>query len=154
MIIEVSEINIADAAKVYLKSWKDSHKKICSSEFIEKHNFNYMISYLSEKKKLGFYIFIDYIDEKPVGIVAINPKDEEICLLYVSPDEQNKGYGTELLNFAISKCKNPYITVLDTNKRAIKFYLKRGFIPIDDQEQQSEEKRIFERKYVYQNQNL
>ena len=154
MIIEVNEMNICDAAKVYMDSWKESHKVICSSEFIEKHDLNYMINYLKNKKEQVYDIYIDYINEKPVGLVGINTADEEICLLYIAPKEQGKGFGTELLDFAISKCKNPYITVLDTNKKAIGFYLKRGFVPIENQSEPNKEKRIFERKYVYQNKNL
>ncbi len=154
MIIEVCEENIVDAAKIYMESWKDSHKDICSPEFIEKHDLKYMTDYLKTKKEHKFEVFIDYIDQNPVGIVGINPEDEEICLLYVSPKEQGKGFGTELLNFALSKCKNPYITVLDTNTKAIGFYLKRGFIPLENQPEIDKEKHIFERKYVYQNRNM
>ena len=154
MIINVNKTNITDAAKVYMESWKDSHKDICSSEFIKKHDFDYMLNFLKENIKQKYDIFIDFYDEIPVGIVGINPKDEEICLLYVLPNEQGKGFGTELLEFALSKCKNPYITVLDTNKKAIDFYLKKGFVPAENQPETDKEKRIFERKYVYQNKNM
>lgn len=154
MIIEMDENNIKDAAKVYMDSWKESHRDICSKDFIEKHDVDYMINFLEEKRENGYLIFVYYIFEKPVGTVGINPKDEEICLLYISPDEQRKGYGTKLLDFALSKCKNPYITVLDTNKKAIAFYTKRGFAPLENQGENSGEKHIFERKYVYQNKNM
>ena len=153
MITKVAKENIIDAAKVYLDSWKESHKDICSAEFIEKHDLNYMINFLSEKIKNDYLIFISY-DNDPEGIVAINPSDEEICLLYVSPEKQGKGVGTNLLDFALSKCVSPYITVLDSNKKAIDFYKKRGFIPIENQQEVNSEKRIFERKYVYQPENL
>ena len=59
-----------------------------------------------------------------------------------------------MLGYAIEKCKNPYIIVLDTNKKAIDFYTKRGFVPDKNQPEKTEEKRIFERKYVYQNKNM
>ena len=154
MIIELNEKNIKDAAKVYMDSWKESHREICSAEFIEKHDIDYMINFLKEKKEKGYVVFIDYIGEKPVGIVGINPSEEEICLLYVAPKEQRKGFGSELLAFALEKCKNQYITVLDTNKKAIDFYSKRGFVPAEKQEENLTEKRIFERKYVYQKDNM
>ena len=154
LIIKVTNINIGDAAKVYMESWKDSHKDICSFEFIEKHDLDYMVNYLKEKLENKYDIFIDYVDENPVGTIGINPADEEICLLYVSPKEQGKGFGTELLDFALSKCKQPYITVLDSNKKAINFYIKRGFVPSEIQPENNKEKRIFERKYVYQNINM
>jgi len=153
MITKVLKENIIDAAKVYMDSWKESHKNICSAEFIEKHDLNYMINFLSEKIKNGYLIFISY-DNAPEGIVAINPTDEEISLLYVSPEKQGKGVGTKLLDFALSKCVSPYITVLDSNKKAIDFYKKRGFVPAEKQPKNNSEKRIFERKYVYQNKNM
>ena len=59
MIIEINETNIGDAAKVYMESWKDSHKDICSSEFIEKHDFDYMLNFLKEKIKQNYNIFIN-----------------------------------------------------------------------------------------------
>ena len=154
MIIGVNETNICDATKVYMESWKESHKDICSSEFIEKHDSDYMVNYLFNKIQNGFKLFIDYFERKPVGIVGINPVDEEICLLYILPEEQGKGFGSELLEFALSRCENPYITVLDTNKKAIDFYLKRGFVPAVNQPEPNKEKCIFERKYVYQNKNM
>ena len=153
MITKVAKENIIDAAKVYMDSWKESHKDICSAEFIEKHDLNYMINFLSEKIKNGYLIFISYAND-PEGIVAINPSDEEICLLYVSPEKQGKGVGTNLFDFALSKCVSPYITVLDSNKKAIDFYKKRGFVPIENQQEVNSEKSIFERKYVYQPENL
>ena len=154
MVFKVNETNIGDAAKIYMESWKDSHQDICSYEFIEKHDFDYMLNFLKEKIKQNYNIFINCYNKNPVGIVGINPADEEICLLYVSPKEQRKGFGNELLEFALSKCKNPYITVLDTNKKAIGFYLKRGFVPAENQPEPNKEKCIFECKYVYQNKNM
>lgn len=150
MITEVNGNNLFDAAKVYMYSWKESHKDICSLEFIEKHDLDYMINFLSEKIEKGYLLFIDYINKKPVGIIAVNLCDEEICLLYVLPEEEGNGYGSELLSHAVSICKNPYITVLDTNIKAIGFYRKRGFVPEEDPPEKNKEKRIFERKYIYQ----
>ena len=154
MIVSVNKENLSEAAKVYMDSWKESHKDICSAEFIEKHDLEYMKNYLNDKLKDLYVIYIYYADEIPVGIVGINPTDEEICLLYVSPENQGKGYGTKLLNHALSLCKNPYITVLDTNTKAIDFYLKWGFVPAEEQAENSNKKKIFERKYVYLYKNM
>jgi len=154
MIIEVSKQNLSDAAFVYMLSWKESHMEICSADFIEKHDIDYMTAFLSEKIEDGYKIYIKYSEDVPVGIIGINPADEEICLLYVFPEKQGNGFGNELLRFALAKCENPYITVLDSNKKAIDFYTKRGFVPAEKQQENSGEKKIFERKYVYQKQNL
>lgn len=154
MITAVSENNLSETAAVYMCSWKESHKDICSVQFIEKHDLSYMTEFLSEKLKNGYELYIKYSGGIAVGTVGINPADEEICLLYVLPAKQGKGFGTELLKFAVKRCKNPYITVLDSNESAIDFYSKRGFVPAENQPENNPEKRIFERKYVYQNKNM
>ena len=67
------------------------------------------------------------IDSIPVGIVSV--KDSLIENLYVLPNEQGKGYGTELLKFAINKCNNiPSLWILNNNEKAYKMYNKHGFI--------------------------
>ncbi|MBQ7874832.1 MAG: hypothetical protein IJ306_06730 [Oscillospiraceae bacterium] len=81
MIIKVFEKNILDAAAVYMDSWKESHKNICSAEFIEKHDLEYMQNFLLEKLSSAYQIYIKYCGDVPVGIIAINPDDEEICLM-------------------------------------------------------------------------
>lgn len=150
MIKRVSEENIKDAARVYMNSWKKSHMNICSEEFIEKHTLEYMVDFISKKIKNGNLIFISYDNDIPEGIVSLNPEDDEISLLYVSPEKHGKGVGSKLLDFALSKCDSPYITVLDTNRKAVEFYKKRGFVPAEIQPENAGKKRIFERKYVYQ----
>ena len=53
-----------------------------------------------------------------------------IADLYVLPSEQNKGYGTRLLAFAVTKCQSPpSLWVLSSNQRARKFYERNGFRP-------------------------
>ena len=54
------------------------------------------------------------VKHKPVGIVSVTGSLIED--LYIRPDEQNKGYGTELLQFAV---KNVYghSYSLDTGKQ-------------------------------------
>ena len=48
----------------------------------------------------------------------------------VLPEEQNKGYGTQLLTFAVGKCtKAPTLWILSTNNRAKRLYERNGFQP-------------------------
>ena len=86
-----------------------------------------------------------------MGIVGINYNTGEIGLLYVLPTEFRKGYGLELLDFAfnkISKYKNPFLIVLNINKRAIKLYERYGFYYSNEKKILSTEKEISELKYV------
>ena len=48
--------------------------------------------------------------------------------LYVLPQEQNKGYGTELLLFAIRQCPSqPVLWILENNRDAQRLYERHGF---------------------------
>lgn len=84
-------------------------------------------SYLEAEMEQGAQIYMP-VDQKPVGIVSVQG-----CLianLYVLPSEQNKGYGTRLLAFAVTKCQGPpSLWVLSSNQRAQKFYERNGFCP-------------------------
>lgn len=154
MIVPVNEENLKAASAVYMLSWRSSHKDICSAEFVQKHDEEYMKAFFSEKIKKGYKIFLCLHGQDPVGTVGISP-DDELCLLYVLPEEQGKGFGSELLNYALSLCKNPWLTVLETNRKAIKFYEKRGFSRFDEtNENKSSKKGISEYKYVYRSENI
>ncbi len=111
-----------------------------------------MENFLHEKLNGGCKIYLNFSENKPLGIVGIAP-DDEICLLYVLPNEQEKDCGSELLEYAIKLCEKPWLTVLETNLNAIKFYEKRGFI-FDGEKDISSKKRISEYKYVYRGENM
>ena len=127
MILPVTRQNIHQAAVIHSESWKESHKDLCSAEFLEAHTPERQKSYLEAEMEQGAQIYM-LVDQKPVGIVSV-----ESCLiadLYVLPSEQNKGYGTRLLAFAVTKCQGPpSLWVLSSNQRAQKFYERNGFCP-------------------------
>ena len=63
-----------------------------------------------------------------MGIVSV--QGDLIENLYVLPSQQNKGYGTQLLNFAQGQCANaPRLWILNTNQGAKRFYERNGFRP-------------------------
>ena len=125
MIIEVNENNILEAATVHSISWKESHRSFCTEEFIEFHSPERQLSYIRNKIDSGskFYLLIE---DAPIGIVSVT--DSLIEDLYILPDEQNKGYGTTLLQFAIEKCEStPTLWILENNVNAERLYLRQGF---------------------------
>lgn len=125
MIIKVSDENIEKAAEIHSISWKDSHKDFCSADFIEKHTTEHQMIYLLNEIKLGKDVFM-LVEDYPVGIVSV--QDNIVENLYILPNEQGKGYGTKLLLFALSKCKNQALLwILDNNKKAYNLYSKYGF---------------------------
>ena len=120
MIKLVTQSDLMQAAMVHSESWKESHRNICSAAFIESHTPARQKNYLESEIAKGAQLYM-LIDRKPVGIVSVY--GNLIENLYVLPNEQNKGYGTQLLTFAVGKCAGvPVLWVLSTNDRARRFY--------------------------------
>lgn len=123
----VNEENLSIAAEIHALSWKESHKSFCSAEFVALHTVERQANYLRSELASGKQLFL-LSDGKPVGLVSV--KDDLIENLYVLPGEQGKGYGTELLHFAIRQCAgNPTLWILNNNQRAYMLYTKHGFQP-------------------------
>lgn len=127
MIVPVKPSNRMDAAYVHSESWKASHEAICTPEFVALHTPERQARYLEDEAAKGAQLYL-LVEEKPVGIVSIH--DSRIENLYVLPDEQNKGYGTQLLVFAVRQCTDcPTLWVLNTNEGARRLYERHGFQP-------------------------
>ncbi len=125
MIINVNEDNILIAAEIHSISWKKSHENICRKDFIEQHTTQHQKMYLLNEIRLGKSVYM-LIEDIPVGIVSVH--DNLIENLYILPGEQRKGYGTQLLKYAIQQCKGtPTLWILDNNYIAYSLYSKYGF---------------------------
>ena len=127
MIEPVTQSNIMEAAMVHAKSWKESHRELCSAALLAAHTPERQKDYIEAEMAKGakFYLLVD---EKPVGIVSI--LGSLISNLYVLPSEQNKGYGTQLLAFAVNLCSGtPSLWILSTNDGAKRLYERSGFQP-------------------------
>ena len=90
--VEVTELNTADAGRIHSESWKESHGRFCSDEFVEKHTSAAQVEYLCREMDAGKSIYM-LIDEYPVGIVCVH--GSMIENLYVLPSEQRNGYGSQ-----------------------------------------------------------
>lgn len=106
------------AVEVYTASWRQSHRDICSPEFLEKRDF---AGYLT--KKLGHLYLIT--DGDPVGIFCLD--GENFGDLYIHPEYQGRGYGTACVRCAMEYSSRLRLTVLSTNVAAIDLYEKMGF---------------------------
>ena len=126
MIIPVNEQNVMEAAIIHSISWRESHRDFCTPEFIESHSPERQLRYIRDKMNKGTKFFI-LVDEEPVGVVSVT--DSLIEDLYVLPGMQNRGYGTELLRFAISLCTDvPVLWILENNTGARRLYHRMGFV--------------------------
>lgn len=125
MIVPVNQSNVYDAAVVHSISWQASHRAFCSPEFTAMHSPEHQASYLLKKMNNGSSVFM-LLDPMPIGIVSLT--ESLIEDLYVLPDDQGKGYGTALLQYAIAHCRDlPTLWILENNASARAFYLKTGF---------------------------
>ena len=125
MFIPVDNSNIDLAAHVHAESWRASHRAFCSEEFVAAHTDARQKEYLKRKLAAGGKLFMLIVDE-PVGIVCV--AGNLIEDLYVLPDRQNKGYGSELLKYAISQCVGaPTLWILESNTGAERLYRRMGF---------------------------
>lgn len=125
MIEPVTQAELTQAAKIHSESWKESHREICSPEFLALHTPERQKRYLESEIAKGARLYL-LTDGKPVGIVSV--RGSVIENLYVLPDEQNKGYGTQLLSFAVKACTGiPTLWILSTNEGAKRLYERHGF---------------------------
>ncbi len=100
----------------------------CSPAFVASHTAERQQAYLQQKMAAGSRFYLLTLS-KPAAVVSIAP-GSVIEDLYVLPEEQNKGLGTQLLRFAIGQCTaRPRLWVLENNKGARRFYQRAGFRP-------------------------
>ncbi len=127
MIQPVTPSNLMQAAAIHAESWQASHREICTPEFLALHTPERQARYLASEMEKGARLYL-LTEEKPVGIVSVH--DSRIENLYVLPSEQNKGYGTRLLTFAMQQCTDcPTLWILNTNTGAKRLYERHGFQP-------------------------
>ena len=143
--VEVTEQNIADAGCIHSESWKESHRSFCSAEFVKKHTPIAQAEYLRREMDAGKSVYM-LIDNYPVGIVSVH--GGLIENLYVLPSEQCKGYGTQILEFAIQKCQGtPKLWILNNNEGAYRLYTKNGFKETGNRKQLN--KNLYEMELAY-----
>ena len=126
MIRLVTNDIIRSAAEVHAAAWRESHKSFCSPEFVALHTTERQEKYLKTVIEGGALLYMLVENEKPVGIVSI--LGNLIENLYVLPEQQGKGYGSKLLQFAIERCSGvPTLWILNNNHGAKRLYERFGF---------------------------
>ena len=125
MIYPVDDSNLESAAKVHSISWKDSHLSFCSPAFLERHTPQRQGEYIRSKIDSGARFFL-LMEAEAIGVVSVT--ENLIEDLYVLPEYQGRGYGTQLLRFAMAACTGrPSLWVLESNAGARRLYEREGF---------------------------
>ena len=127
MIIPVNDLNLDEAARVHSASWKESHEAFCDEAFVKAHTPERQEKYLADKIENGWRVYMLVLENgEAVGIVSV--KEDVIEDLYVLPERQNRGYGSELLKHAINLCDGvPTLWILENNAAAERLYVRMGF---------------------------
>ena len=127
MIVTVDAANLADAGRVHALAWQESHRAFCTPDFVARHTPERQTEYLRAKLAAGARIYLLLADE-PVGLVSVT--ENLIEDLYILPEAQNRGHGTRLLRFAVSRCRGtPVLWILENNEGAQRLYEREGFRP-------------------------
>ena len=114
----VHESNFPEALRVYTTSWRESHRGVCTPEFLRSRDY---AGYLQNRMD-GLFLISDGV---PVGVFHLS--GEDFGDLYIHPGHAGQGYGTTCVEFAQKQCKRLRLTVLSTNWTAIHLYQKMGF---------------------------
>ena len=125
MTVPVDEFNIHQAAAVHSVSWQDSHRSFCAADFVALHTPERQREYLLQKLRRGSQIYM-LVEDVPVGVVSVTGSLIED--LYILPEHQNRGYGSILLKYAVSRCSGtPTLWILENNVNAKRLYCRMGF---------------------------
>lgn len=148
----INQSNIDIASNVFSESWKYSHEGIVTEEFC--------LSFTPERQKYKLYqhilkgdgCFIGFDNKKAVGILILDYDANELISIYISPDSLYKGYGSQLITFALDKLDSKreiYLIVMNANKNARRFYEKNRFQFSGKSKILSVEKNLSEMTYIY-----
>jgi GNAT superfamily N-acetyltransferase len=95
---------------------------------------------------------IALVSEEPIGYLSYEDMDDDLVLeqLYLHPDHQGQGYGSEILSrligLAHSVGKPLSLSVLTTNPRARAFYERYGFVVVNETAERVAMRRFVQRR--------
>lgn len=120
MIRDLKQNDIDKIMKIWLESTIKAHDFI--PEKYWQDNFNAVKNiYIPQSKT---YVYEE--DEEIKGFISIL-NDDFIGALFVSPNEQGKGIGSKLIEYANNKFDNLKLAVYKQNEKSVDFYIKKGF---------------------------
>jgi len=139
MIIRKATIqDLVEYTDCVIASWQSAYKGIVPDEYLNGMLADNKRQQLEKNKKAltepgdcEYYCAI--YERKMIGILVINKNHiENFWAIYLIEEFWGKGYGKEILDFAINelKCaghKKICLWVFEDNKRARRFYEKNGF---------------------------
>ena len=156
-----------DYAVNHITCWQDAYKGIIPDDYLE--NMPAQLEKRTEWNRQTLsdpgdceYLCVMY-DDKMIGrLVYSKCRDEdkaetntgEIHAIYLQASYWNKGYGKQMMDFAINELRNAgyqdaIVWVLEDNNRAKRFYEKYGFVLDGARKEIEIGKTLIEVRYVF-----
>jgi ribosomal protein S18 acetylase RimI-like enzyme len=144
ILIEKLKLDDVLETKNLLKiTWNDTYKKWLSPKTIQKvtSHWHKTAALIAQANDPNVYFAIAKTEtNKIVGLVTLKKIDDKTTFLnrlYIHPNHQRKGLGSQLFAKAMQAfpgTKRVQIEVEELNKNAIRFYSKLGFTEIERKE--------------------
>jgi GNAT superfamily N-acetyltransferase len=119
--VRVHHLSMRDYVEA-LRGWNEPQQDTLALEFLNHHDATHEIA---------------LVREVPVGYLSHQDKADALYLnkLHLHPEHQGQGHGTQimlrLVRLAHSSSKPIELSVLTTNPRARQFYVRLGFIAVE-----------------------
>ena len=139
-IEKVTAEDIPEVKQLLSYTWKDTYGSFLSEKTIEKvtvvwHNPELLKSQ-AENAAIYFAVAKDE-NRKIVGLITVRRIDENsvhMGRLYVHPEAQRQGIGSQLFTTALKEFPNTKVVRLEVeeeNKKGVSFYCKQGFREVE-----------------------
>lgn len=134
--------------KEKIKLFQESYRKqlidVWENSVISTHTFLHqddIIFYKNIVSEIDFNFISTYcLFDVDLMIGFIGVYDSKIEMLFISPDYIGKGYGKELIQFALENLKATEVDVNEQNTNALNFYKRMGFVAYERLETDNEGK--------------
>lgn len=91
-------------------------------------SFEQLLEKFERELQTDWDLFVADFDKQIVGLLALKPDTNQLDQLFVAPEQQGRGLGLQLLDFAKQILPNGmWLRTAELNKRAIQFYSSAGF---------------------------
>ena len=125
--------------KLIRNSFRDVARRFSlTKDNCPKHPSNCTLSWIESDISRGVQYFILYVDEKPVGCVAIEKPSADVCYLErlsVLPEMRGKHFGIRLVQHALECAKTKGVSkvsigIIDEQTELKEWYIELGFVEL------------------------
>ena len=139
LIRKMSKEDIKDVQNVAKKSWYATYEGIIPREIQDSFLKHAYSDDMMEYRLKNSNMFVAEVEGEVIGFInfsSLNENNEsELSAIYINPEYQGYGIGTQLLQICTSeltKLKAIYLDVEKENKSGLSFYKKKEFEVVDE----------------------